>query len=125
MGRYFSGDIEGKFWFAVQSSNDADFFGSEGYQPPYLEYHFDKDEHLKTVNKGIEACKKELGSFKKQLDKFFKKNEGYNNQMLEVELQLSAEKVKELLQWYARLELGEKIRDCLIKNGECYFEAEY
>ena len=25
MGRYYQGDIEGKFWFAVQSSNDADF----------------------------------------------------------------------------------------------------
>ena len=30
MGRYYNGDIEGKFWFAVQSSNDADFFGCEG-----------------------------------------------------------------------------------------------
>ena len=27
MGRYYTGDIEGKFWFAVQSSDDADFFG--------------------------------------------------------------------------------------------------
>jgi len=27
MGRYYNGDIEGKFWFAVQSSDDADFFG--------------------------------------------------------------------------------------------------
>lgn len=25
MGRYYNGDIEGKFWFGVQSSNDADF----------------------------------------------------------------------------------------------------
>ena len=23
MGRYYHGDIEGKFWFAVQSSQDA------------------------------------------------------------------------------------------------------
>jgi hypothetical protein len=27
MGRYYNGDIEGKFWVAVQSSDDADFFG--------------------------------------------------------------------------------------------------
>ena len=27
MGRYYSGDIEGKFWFAVQDSDDAEFFG--------------------------------------------------------------------------------------------------
>ena len=31
MGRYYSGDIEGKMWFAVQSSNDWDFFGVEGW----------------------------------------------------------------------------------------------
>ena len=30
MGRYYSGDIEGKFWFAVQDSDDADHFGIEG-----------------------------------------------------------------------------------------------
>jgi hypothetical protein len=29
MGRHYYGDIEGKFWFAVQSSYDADFFGVE------------------------------------------------------------------------------------------------
>ena len=30
MGRYYHGDIDGKFWVAVQSSTDADFFGVEG-----------------------------------------------------------------------------------------------
>ena len=30
MGRYYSGDIEGKFWFGIQESNDADNFGVEG-----------------------------------------------------------------------------------------------
>jgi hypothetical protein len=29
MGRFYSGDIQGKFWFAVQDSDDADFFGVE------------------------------------------------------------------------------------------------
>ena len=37
MGRYYDGDIEGKFWFGVQSSDDADFFGSKGYQPEYID----------------------------------------------------------------------------------------
>ena len=27
MGRYYNGDINGKFWFAVQNSNCADRFG--------------------------------------------------------------------------------------------------
>ena len=38
MGRYYNGDIEGKFWFGVQASNDADFFGSEGHCD-FLQYH--------------------------------------------------------------------------------------
>ena len=30
MGRYYSGDIKGKFWFAIQSSRDASHFGVDG-----------------------------------------------------------------------------------------------
>ena len=44
MGRYYNGDIEGKFWFAVQNSDDADYFGVEGQRPEMLEYYFDDDE---------------------------------------------------------------------------------
>lgn len=40
MGRYYSGDIEGKFWFAVQSSNAADRFGVSGNEPNFIQYHF-------------------------------------------------------------------------------------
>jgi len=37
MGRYYEGDIRGKFWFSVQSSDDASSFGVE---PEYLyEFH--------------------------------------------------------------------------------------
>ena len=32
MGRYYNGDIEGKFMFAVQSSTSADRFGCAGKQ---------------------------------------------------------------------------------------------
>ena len=30
MGRYYRGDIEGKFMLGIQNSNDADFFGIKG-----------------------------------------------------------------------------------------------
>jgi hypothetical protein len=43
MGRYYSGDIEGKFWFALQDSDAADRFGVEGDQPNYITYYFDED----------------------------------------------------------------------------------
>ena len=45
MGRYYDGDINGKFWFAVQSSDDADFFGVQG-ESSYLSYYFSEDDKL-------------------------------------------------------------------------------
>ena len=55
MGRYYEGDIEGKFWFGIQSSDDADFFGSIGFQPDYLEYYFD-EKHLSKIQQGLDEC---------------------------------------------------------------------
>lgn len=120
IGRYITGDIEGKFWFAVQSSSDADFFGYEGQQPNYLEYCFDK-EHLPEIEKGIEKCEEELGEYKEKFDKFFKKDCGYNDEQLKEEVGRDA--IKKLT-WYARLELGKKILKCVKKTGYCNFQAE-
>ena len=122
MGRYYHGDIEGKFMFAVQSSADADFFGVQG-QEAYLHYYFDKD-HMTSIEEGIKTCKIELGSWRKKLDKFFKKNNGWNDKMLEDQISLSPEKSKGILKWYARLGLGQKIKKCVEKNEQCSFEAE-
>lgn len=36
MGRYYSGDIEGKFWFGTQSSDDATHFGVN----PEIQYDY-------------------------------------------------------------------------------------
>ena len=52
MGRYYSGDIEGKFMFAVQNSNAADRFGATGCYPNTIEYHFDED-HLEDINEEL------------------------------------------------------------------------
>ena len=123
MGRFYNGDIEGKFWFAVQSSDDADFFGVTGTQPEELNYHFG-EEDLKKVEEGIKTCLKELGGYKELLDNFFKDRDGYNEEMISKEFKISEEKVKELLRWYARLELGIKIRYCIKKQGDCNFTAE-
>lgn len=128
IGRYFNGDIDGKFWFGVQASNDADNFGVKGRKPKEkdlggLDYDFE-EEHLPLVVEGIKKCRKELGSYKKQLDLFFKQNNGYNEQMVSKALKIPEDVVKELLVQYARLELGIMIRDCIKKTGQCYFWAE-
>ena len=61
MGRYYRGDINGKFWFAIQDSDDADFFGSKGEPPNTLEYYFDAEEHKESIISGIEFCVMQLG----------------------------------------------------------------
>ena len=43
MGRYYSGDIEGKFLVTVQPSNAADRFGVFG-EATSLSYIFDRDD---------------------------------------------------------------------------------
>jgi len=127
MGRYYNGDIEGKFWVAVQSSGDADFFGVEGHSN-YLDYYFDED-NLESINKGIQECLDKLGVAKKILDEFFEGKSSYNDEMIiehfkdKHKIKLKG-KVKNLLGWYARLELGEKIKKCVEEKGQCSFQAE-
>tara|TARA_R110000744_G_scaffold43055_3_gene96791 strand:+ start:1689 stop:2063 length:375 start_codon:yes stop_codon:yes gene_type:complete len=123
MGRYYDGDISGKFAFAVQSSDDADFFGCVGEPPTELHYYFDED-HLKQIKKGIKECLENLGNWKDKLDKFFKENNGYNDKMLEDQIGLKGDKIKEMLVWYARLKLGKEILECVQEQQSCHFVAE-
>jgi hypothetical protein len=123
MGRYYNGDIEGKFWFAVQSSDDASFFGGQECEPNYIDYQFEKTD-MKDIKKGLAECKKELGVFKKKIDLFFKDRIAYNNKELADFLKVSEEQALKLLTWYARLELGMKIYKCVKENGDCGFQAE-
>lgn len=58
MGRYYEGDIDGKFWFAIQSSDDGEFFGAEEQESNWIDYYLDK-ETFEEVN-GIKKCKKAL-----------------------------------------------------------------
>ena len=128
MGRYYSGDIDGKFWFGVQASDDADFFGVIG-SPSYIEYYFDledKDE----VKSGLEKCESNLGKNLKRLNDFFESNGGYNDEMLikhwkdNFEVELNKDSIAEMMRWYARYHLGKKIFDCIEETGQCAFSAE-
>jgi hypothetical protein len=118
MGRYYSGDIDGKFWFALQSSNCADRFGVSGEQPNVLNYYFSEDD-LEAVEEEIARIEESLGEQIKVIEDFFRKNNGYNDQML-TEAGITTKELSE----YADLCLGIKIRDCIKENGQCDFEAE-
>ena len=123
MGRHYHGDINGKFQFAVQSSNDADFFGVIGYQPEHFFYNFEKDD-LKYVEKGIEDCKKVLGDYREKMDKFFKNKDYFNREELQKNLKVDEKRMRDLLKWNARLHLGNEIKSCIEKKGHCHFESE-
>ena len=123
MGRYYYGDIEGKFWFAVQPSDAADRFG--GYY--HLSYDFDEDT-LPTVEEELEKILNNLGEYKKKMDDYFEercaKNSGYTPEELAEVLGVSLEKCEGLLRDYADYGLGIKIRDAIKEHGSCQFDAE-
>lgn len=128
MGRYYSGDIDGKFWFAVQSSDCADRFGSRGQTPNYLDYWF-YEEHLETIDKELKTIEDNLGENLKLLKEFFNNNNGYNDEMLKTFFKekgktLGDGDIKYMLEEYADYGMGKRIRDCVKENGECNFTAE-
>jgi len=118
MGRYYSGDIEGKFWFAVQSSNAADRFGVQGTQPETIVYNF-QEEDLEGVEEEIKNIEEKLGDKLQVIKNFFEVNNGYNDKMLE-EVGITKDELSE----YADLGLGIEICDCIKENGYCNFEGE-
>ena len=120
MGRYYHGDIKGKFWFAVQSSDDGDYFGMREMQNS-IQYYSDD---LETAEKGVEECLDTLGEYKEKIDKFFTKHDSYTRTQLAEALNISEDKLEELLVWYARLRLGKQIVACIKEQGSCYYEAE-
>jgi hypothetical protein len=122
MGRYYSGDIEGKFWFAVQSSTCADRFGSTG-ETRYLTYVFEK-EQLWEIEEELKRIETRLGDNLKKMEEFFATRRCYDNEELAKYLGLDLDKTKFFLSEYADYLLGIKIRDCVKENDYCSFEAE-
>lgn len=118
MGRYYSGDINGKFWFGVQSSNAADRFGVTGHEPSYIMYYFDEDGK-QGVEDELKVIEQKLGDQLQKIDEFFKANNGWNSEMLK-----DAGLNEDLLSDYADYELGKEILECINNQGYCEFEAE-
>ena len=114
MGRHYNGDIEGKFWFGVQSSDAADRFGVEGLQPNFLEYGFDTEQ--------IPTIKEQLALIEKTIN--VKDYESYyhdcNCNKTPVELNITEDGDKE----FADYCLGKQILERLEEDGSCWFEAE-
>ena len=113
MGRYITGDIAHKLMFAVQPSDAADRFGSTGIQTQ-LEYYYG-EEHLETIEEELTKLKPAFD----KVSKFFEVRDSYTDTMLE-EAGITSQEVSD----YADYALGQKIKDCVLEQGECYFYAE-
>jgi hypothetical protein len=44
MGRFYSGDINGKFGFASQGSDDGEYFGAYSQESSYIPYYLDNED---------------------------------------------------------------------------------
>ena len=138
MGRYYSGDIEGKFWFGVQGSDDAIHFGGtydyidgDGEvledddidEAVEMYFHFGQED-VESIREGIQECLESLGENHEKVEKFFEERDSYNDEELAKNLGVSVLKTRSILEQYARLQLGLKIENCVGEKGECNFSAE-
>jgi len=123
MGRYYYGDIEGKFWFAVQPSTDPEFFGMEEYEHNFVNYYINETD-IELIEDGLKECKKNLKGWIRKMEAYWKKNLSYNDGEMAKVLNISEEKLKHLIFWYARYRLGKKIYKQVKNHGDCSIEAE-
>jgi len=140
MGRHYDGDIEGKFWFAVQSSDDGEYFGAiditeentdSDYHDGFVDYviYFSDIDRVKA---GIDLCKRQLRGNYSILNEFFLSNKGYNDEMIIEHYQktrgihINEGFLREQLTIFARLDFGTQILLYFNENpGEdCHFTAE-
>jgi hypothetical protein len=116
MGRYYSGDINGKFMFGVQNSNAADRFGAQPEEPQFLHYQFD-DSHIEAVEAELRALLNTLRGKRSTIARLV--CGGYSE-----EQRIKAGITDSDLSDYADFILGMEIRRSLLKEGQCYFSAE-
>ncbi|MFT6259365.1 MAG: hypothetical protein ACJA0S_001356 [Rickettsiales bacterium] len=118
MGRYYTGDIDGKFWFGIQSSNAPARFGGREIEPSFIIYQFDQDD-LETIEDEIKLIKETLGEKLEIMIKFFDENNGYSDDQIK-----GLGICDDDLSQFADYELGMQIFDYLQENDSCQFEAE-
>lgn len=147
MGRYYHGDIEGKFWFGVQDSRDPVNFGGQeilifddeenGNEAETIASHFIfETKDLQTIQIGLDKCLAILGNHKEKIDEFFEQRQYYSDNELVAHLELVDEAndigpveamtlTKAFLMIYARYNLGMKIKACVEETGRCDFVADW
>lgn len=121
MGRYYSGDINGKFMFAVQSSNAGERFEAFDIEPQYVEYCV-KRESYGHIKKTLEEIEK-TGAVKRVED-MFENEDGLYNDDIQKKHNVSDSDLSEYADWI----LGSKIKSFFDENKEedwLYYNAEF
>ena len=121
MGRYYNGHVEGKFWFAIQSSNAPERFGAFERDSGYIDYAIDR-ESLPEI---IEEIKSIESNPKVQL--LMKLCDESDTISITDAWQKENGVSREDLAEYADLTLGRKIRDFFESdshNDYCEIQAD-
>lgn len=123
MGRYYYGDIEGKFMFGVQDSDAADRFGVIGQQPMELYYYF-SEEDLEGIQEELKFIESNLGEHLQKLNEFNETNSFYTDEDLSEYLGIEKDELHFVLSEYADWNIGKQIEKQVLETGECEFTAE-
>ena len=118
MGRYYNGDVNGKFMFAVQSSDAHKRFGAVECKLSYIDYEISRDSYDYIVRE-LDSIDK--GSIER-VDKMFKENTSYDD-----EIQKQYNVTRHDLSEYADYCLGKQVKDYFDDNPQdhyCNFTAE-
>ena len=119
MGRYYNGDVEGKWWFGIQSSDTpAKFGGNE----THIDYIISNDD---TFKDRMECIENDLGDRLPILEKFFKEKPYYSNEKLHEYMSkhiegYKLELVSQDVQDYADYCFGKEVLEHFKESGEDY-----
>ena len=125
MGRYYHGDIEGKFMFGVQCSTSAERFGAVEVEQNLIDYEIEREDFEILFEDQIKELN-ENGSVSK-CKEFFKWVEKENNNLYSREDQKKFGITHYDLSDYADYELAMQIKEWFEKNKDretLYFTAE-
>jgi len=119
MGRYYNGDVDGKFMFSVQPSDAHERFGAVELDQGYIPYIVYRTSYA-------EICS-ELDSIKKKghvdrVENMFDKETGWNS-----EIKARYNVTDEDLSEYADYQIGIQLKEFFDDNpdlDECRFDAE-
>tara|TARA_Y100000385_G_C12986741_1_gene590984 strand:+ start:97 stop:462 length:366 start_codon:yes stop_codon:yes gene_type:complete len=120
MGRYYNGDIDGKFMFAVQSSDAGERFGAIEQESGYIDYVVYKEDSYKAIAEELKEIE-ETGVVDR-VNKMFKDDWLWNDEKMK-KFGVSSQDMSE----YADHRMGKQMKDYFDNNpdeSELYFTAE-